>query len=332
MKNVFDLVRKGTVKVVTPLNVIDYTDLEHVFRTMHEGNTVGKTVFRVTNESMVQALPAERNVLQLDPMGTYILVGGLGGLGRGIAIYLAENGAKNIAFISRSADSNAASQETLERLNAKGVRYTRHSCDVADAVKLELVIDEIKVSMPTIKGVIQAAMVLKDSIFENMNYESWITATRPKIQGSWNLHTFMPKELDFFIMLSSATGIIGNRGQANYCAGNTFQDALAHYRRSRGLPGTALDLGAIRGIGWVAENNDSEVLKAMDRILVDSEDLYAVLKSAMTGFSDGQHRLPTQVVMAAGTGVRNIPSFPRPFFPSLNRMTQTGTDTLPIGR
>lgn len=89
-----------------------------------------------------------------------------------------------------------------------------------------------------------------------MTYDDWVTATKPKIQGSWNLHKVLPKDLDFFVMLSSVSGIIGNQGQANYAAGNTFQDALAHFRHRQGLRATALDLGAVRDIGHITENSN----------------------------------------------------------------------------
>ena len=79
-------------------------------------------------------------------------------------------------------------------------------------------------------------------------------AARPKIQGSWNLHELLPKDMDFFVALASSSGIVGNQGQANYAAGNTYEDALACYRRSQGLPAVSLDLGMIRGVGVVEEN------------------------------------------------------------------------------
>ena len=82
-----------------------------------------------------------------------------------------------------------------------------------------------------------------------MTYEDWIAATRPKMQGSWNLHKVMPKDLDFFVLLSSSAGVMGARGQANYNAGNGFQDSLAHYRRKNGHAAVSLDLGIILGAG-----------------------------------------------------------------------------------
>jgi hypothetical protein len=85
----------------------------------------------------------------------------------------------------------------------------------------------------------------------------WQTAITPKVQGSWNLHELLPTNMDFFVMLSSVAGIFGNRGQANYAAGNTFQDALAAYRTTRGMNTYSLDLGSVSSVGWVAENKES---------------------------------------------------------------------------
>lgn len=303
MENVFDLIRKGNLKVITPVTVHDYSDLGYAFRLMSDGRSSGKIVLKLTPQSVVNVAPQKQNFFTLDSRGSYVLVGGLGGLGRAMALYLAEHGAKHIAFLSRSGATRIESRKVLKELHSKDVNAIAYPCDVADLKKLKLTMDRINQDMPVIKGVIQAAMVLKHSIFENMDYESWIAATRPKIQGSWNLHNLMPKDLEFFIMLSSVTAIIGNRGQANYCAGNTFQDALAHYRVASNLPAVSIDLGAVREIGWVAENKDYSVIKGLDRMIIEEEAFYSVLNSAITGYSYGNHKIPTQLIMAAGTGV-----------------------------
>lgn len=88
-----------------------------------------------------------------------------------------------------------------------------------------------------------------------MSFIDWKTSVDPKVRGSWNLHSLLPTGLDFFIMLSSVSGIIGNPGQSNYAAGNTFLDALARYRVSRGERAVALDLGALLGHGVLAEDD-----------------------------------------------------------------------------
>jgi hypothetical protein len=91
-----------------------------------------------------------------------------------------------------------------------------------------------------------------------MTVEDWYAAARPKVQASWNLHEALPKDLDFFILLSSSSGMVGNRGQANYCAGNSYQDALARHRVLIGLKATSLDLGTILSVGFIAENIDTD--------------------------------------------------------------------------
>jgi hypothetical protein len=108
--------------------------------------------------------------------------------------------------------------------------------------------------MPTIKGCFQAAMVLNDSTFGTMSFDKWQQATRPKVQGSWNLHEVLPSGMDFFILLSSVCGIFGNRGQSNYAAGNTYEDGLAKYRISIGEKATSIDLGIVLSEGFVASN------------------------------------------------------------------------------
>ena len=88
-----------------------------------------------------------------------------------------------------------------------------------------------------------------------MTIEDWTSATRPKIQGTWNLHNILPSGMDFFVMLSSVAGLFGNGGQANYCAGNTFQDAFAGYRVAMGEKAVSIDLGVVLEEGFVAENS-----------------------------------------------------------------------------
>ena len=90
-----------------------------------------------------------------------------------------------------------------------------------------------------------------------MSFDDWKATISPKVQGSWNLHQTLPQDLDFFVMLSSVAGIFGNRGQANYAAGNTFQDALAAFRTHKGLKASSINLGSVSSVGWVAENRNS---------------------------------------------------------------------------
>lgn len=88
-----------------------------------------------------------------------------------------------------------------------------------------------------------------------MSPDDWNACIAPKVQGSWNLHTLLPKGLQFFILLASVSGVVGNGGQANYAAGNAYQDALARCRVAQGEKATALDIGALLSEGVLAEND-----------------------------------------------------------------------------
>ena len=133
-----------------------------------------------------------------------------------------------------------------------------------------------------------------------MSVNDWETCIRPKVQGSWNLHALLPKKMDFFILLSSISGVIGNGGQANYAAGNTYQDALARHRVALGEKAVALDLGALMFEGFLAENEspvsgairdgilppmtETELLALLDHYCNPSADVSSPLKcQAVTG-------------------------------------------------
>lgn len=189
--------------------------------------------------------------LQLDPNAGYIVVGGLTGVGREVVRWLARAGAKNLIVISRS--TNAASARQLgDEVAQVGAKLIPYGCDVADAADLERFINAIRVIMP-IRGLVQSALVLEDSSFANMTSDQWAVPLGPKYHGSKNFDSlFDSLDLDFFVMLSSVTGVLGSHGQSNYTAGSTYQDALARSRVARGLPAVSIDLGAVLGAGFVA--------------------------------------------------------------------------------
>ncbi|KAL8810423.1 MAG: hypothetical protein Q9200_002591 [Gallowayella weberi] len=306
MSKVFELFRTGELRPVYPVEVFDYSDIQTAFRTMQSGLHVGKLVMTASKHSIIPALPHDAHPLELRPDATYVLVGGLGGLGRGIATYLADHGAKHLVFFSRSATIKPVAQALLDRLHDQDVEARVHICDVTDADTLRHTITRINNEMPPIKGVIHGAMVLRDGLFESMTYEKWTQATAPKIRGSWNLHNLLPTDLDFFIMLSSLAGILGHGGQSNYCAGNTYQDALAHYRHSLGLPARVIDLGAVGGLGWFEENKESlKMAETMQNLVIREEEFFALIKCAITGYAYREHTMPTQLITGVGSGGLN---------------------------
>jgi hypothetical protein len=157
-----------------------------------------------------------------------------------------------------------------------------------------------------------------------MTSESFLAAVRPKVNGSWNLHTLLPQDMDFFVMLSSSAGIVGARGQGNYSAGNAYQDALAHYRVSRNLPAATIDLGMILGVGYVAENSSetnapaqtsvTANLKNLGLVGIREEEFLAILAAAITAFGKPDTNIPCQVITGLSTGgmmrQNGAPEFP----------------------
>ena len=134
-----------------------------------------------------------------------------------------------------------------------------------------------------------------------MSFEQYQNAVLPKVQGTWNLHTTLLKhDLDFFIMLSSAVGIVGNSSQANYAAGSSFLDALAHRRRSLGLSAICLDLGIIDSVGYVADNKD--VGKRLTRMGLDSISEDRMIGLIELAITDGRQNLrPGQMITGLST-------------------------------
>ena len=139
-----------------------------------------------------------------------------------------------------------------------------------------------------------------------MKYSQYLAATRPKISGTRNLHICSPSSLEFFVLLSSGTGICGSRSQANYAAGNTFQDAFAAYRTKQDLPATVIDLGVVLEVGWAAENAEAgERFTKLGLIGIHEQEVHALLASAITGRVGGgdETRIPAQIMTGLGTGV-----------------------------
>jgi NAD(P)-dependent dehydrogenase (short-subunit alcohol dehydrogenase family)/aryl carrier-like protein len=252
LQETIDLWSNQDIHEARPTQVLDYGQLKEGLRLLQTGKSIGKiTLVRGTHP--VSVIPPPFLPLELDANASFILAGGLGGIGRSIALRLARRGANHIVFLSRSATVHEAGQETIAKLKLLGCTSHVFQCDISNETRLLEVITRVRETLPPIRGCIQCSFVLKDKAFDSMTHEEWQTALSPKVSGSWNLHCLLP-DVDFFLLLSSITGIVGNRSQANYNAGNNFQDALARYRVSKGMHGVSVNLGAVVGIGFIAEN------------------------------------------------------------------------------
>ncbi|KAI1409858.1 hypothetical protein F5Y13DRAFT_181723 [Hypoxylon sp. FL1857] len=185
---------------------------------------------------------------------TYWLVGLSGGLGLSLCEWMVQRGARYFAISSRNPKVEPS---WLEDMRKKGVAIKVSACDITQRDHVVALHAEICANMPAIAGVAQGAMVLQDISIHDMSLDQLLRVTRPKVEGSIHLNAlFQENTLDFFIFCSSVSSIIGNYGQANYAAANTFMASLAEQRRRQGLAASVIDIGPIIGVGYSAQAAD----------------------------------------------------------------------------
>ncbi|MFI6482204.1 SDR family NAD(P)-dependent oxidoreductase [Nonomuraea sp. NPDC050663] len=236
-----------------PVTVLPAAEAGDAFRHMAAARHIGKIVLTFDD-----AAPRAD--------GTYLVTGGLSGLGLAAAERLARDGARHLALLGRGAPrpENAA---RIDALREAGVEVTVLAADVADADALAAALDSLRGAgsgvtgaslvgagaWPPLRGVVHAAGVLRDRVMTAMDAASLREVLRPKVDGTLNLHRLTAGDpLDFFVLFSSAAGLLGSAAQTGYAAGNAFLDGFAHWRRSQGLPATSIGWGPWSQTGLAA--------------------------------------------------------------------------------
>jgi acyl transferase domain-containing protein/aryl carrier-like protein len=249
----------GTLRPV-PHRAFSISDAVSAFRHMAQAKHTGKIVLSLQGQE-VWVAPAvhkeEEQVLPFRSDGTYLITGGLGGFGLAIAQWMVKRGARRLVLMGRSGASSREAEIALEAMEQAGAEVVVARTDVSEERQLAEVLDNIHRFMPPVRGVVHAAMVLDDGFLFQLDEERFKKVMAPKAVGAWNLHTqTLTCPLDFFVLFSSVTSLIGNPGQANYCAANAFLDALAHYRRALNLPALTINWGAIGEVGYLARHGE----------------------------------------------------------------------------
>ena len=184
---------------------------------------------------------------------TYLITGGMGGLGLLVARWMVSKGAKNLVLVGRSSPDEVARKKLME-LEMAGAEVVVEKADVSDVIAITRVLHNIENSKIPLAGIIHAAGMLSDGVLLNQTWSSFEKVMAPKVQGAWHLHQLTQNQpLDFFVLFSSAASLLGSPGQGNHSAANGFLNGLAHYRRAMGLPGLSLHLGAVAQVGEAAE-------------------------------------------------------------------------------
>ncbi|KAI1365810.1 putative polyketide synthase [Xylaria arbuscula] len=256
LAEIFGLVKGGHIGPIFPVTTYRFDQVVEALTYMSRSQHIGKIVVsREEGESVRLNVKPAIPKLKLDSKAVYIIVGGLKGLCGSLAVHMARHSAREIIVISRSGLGDDTSAKAIANCAAYGCQITDAKGDIGDLAFVQSVFENTQPKR--IAGLIQGAMVLRDKPYETMTHDDYHTAIYPKVVGTWNLHNAalnsQKEPLEFFTMLSSLSSIVGNKGQANYAAANSFLDAFTYYRLARGLHANTINLGVIEDVGYVAE-------------------------------------------------------------------------------
>jgi NADPH:quinone reductase-like Zn-dependent oxidoreductase/acyl carrier protein len=223
--------------------------LRHMARAEH----IGKVVIRA-------AAPADHadRGFSVREDGTYLVTGGLGGLGLKVARWLADRGARHLVLVGRSGVS-AEARPQLDELQKAGVRVAVRSCNVGNREEVAGLLSGIRGEMPPLRGVFHLAGVLDDGVLREQTRERFDRVMASKVLGAWNLHELTRDlPLDLFVLFSSAAALLRSPGQSNYAAANCFLDALAHHRRWEKRPALSVNWGCWAEVGMAAQLSEAD--------------------------------------------------------------------------
>ncbi len=225
------------------------SDAADAIRTMSAAEHTGKLVLDVprTGRSQVVVPPERATVFRRD--GSYIISGGLGGLGLFLAEKMAVAGCGRIVLTSRS-QPNQKALDTIELIAAMGGDIVVEAGDIAAPGTADRLVAAATATGLPLRGVLHAAAVAEDATLVNLTDEVIDHEWAPKAYGAWNLHRATTGQpLDWFCSFSSAAALVGAPGHCAYAAANSWLDAFAHWRRAQGLPATTIAWSAWAGIG-----------------------------------------------------------------------------------
>ncbi|MBI4852598.1 MAG: SDR family NAD(P)-dependent oxidoreductase [Acidobacteria bacterium] len=232
----------------------------------------------------------------INPTATVLITGGTGEIGSLVAIHLAkEHKVKNLILVSRKGLNDQEAINLKTELEDIGTSVNIFSCDIANKNQLSNVINSISKESP-LKGVIHCAGVVSDDTTTNMNHKKLSSVFSSKVLGTWNLHLLTKgKNLDFFIMFSSLSGVIGAAGQSNYSAANTFLDVLAAYRQKQGLVAQSLAWGL-----WEQKSRGmASNLSVLDLARINRQGIFALTKEEGLELLDKAMYQPTALLIPA---------------------------------
>ncbi|SER40824.1 type I polyketide synthase [Actinokineospora terrae] len=260
-----------------PTDVLAHELSSEESQVAYQGST--RYVARLSRATAPATAPA------ISPGATYLITGGLGGLGLETARLLHRLGARRLALVGRSAPSPDA-EKVVGELRDAGVEVRIAQVDVTDPVALEVFLGELD----TLRGVFHLAGVLDDGVLVQQTPERFRTVLGPKADAAWHLHR-LTEGLDHFVLFSSISSALGSPGQGNYATANAFLDGLAEYRRGLGLPALAVQWGSWADTGMSARLGLNDKLTSLGEGVIPTEDGLSAL-GALLGTNGVRAVLP----------------------------------------
>lgn len=269
MRLVSEGIENGAVQPL-PSTVYNEHQVEQAFRFMASGRHIGKVLLKIRDEESRKAQTPKPKIVTaiprtyMNPDKSYILVGGLGGFGLELANWLTLRGAKNIVLTSRSGIRTGYQSLCVRRWRELGANVIVSTADATTEKGARRLLEEANELGP-IGGIFNLAVVLRDAMMENQTEADFKTVAKPKVDGSKYLDAAsraLAPQLDYFVNFSSVSCGRGNAGQANYGFANSAMERIAEARQAAGLPGLAIQWGAIGDVGLILETmggNDTEV-------------------------------------------------------------------------
>ncbi|KAF7590609.1 hypothetical protein BBP40_002604 [Aspergillus hancockii] len=277
LKRVFTLAAEHHIRPINPVTAFPVTEVTEAFSYLRGGRHIGKIVIdnQIGQEELTVSVRPLRQDITFDEQSAYLIVGGLKGLCGSLAVHLAQRGARHLVVMSRSGCTDPRSQAVMSDCRSLGCEV--HVCRGNVSRILDVRRAFMRAPVP-IGGIVQGVMLLRDRPYELMTIDEYHESIEGKVQGTWNLHHVSVEkglQLDFFLLLSSISSVVGSPGQANYAAANSFLDSFAAYRRSMGLAAQTINLGVVEDVGVVAESHDltqrhrgsSELIGIPERVL-----------------------------------------------------------------
>lgn len=162
LPEVFDMIRQGTLRPSYPVQLLPVDQATHAFRSLVSGKTTGKLVLVTDDEAVVPFKPSDDSEYRFSTEATYVVAGGLGGIGRQITRWLVRRGAANILLLNRSgAELSPNRLRMVAELEKKGVNLQYGTCDITDLGSVRKAVESASKTMPPIRGCFQAAMVIQ---------------------------------------------------------------------------------------------------------------------------------------------------------------------------